>query len=351
MQLKTVFEDDLKSILKNSELSFQQMKNTNIFISGATGFFGKWLIQSLLYASDHLNLNIKITILTRNKLKSINEQAWLRNLAVSILEGDVSDFTFPKEKFHYIIHAATEASARLNEDSPEKMADTIIDGTRRMLKMAVLSDCPNFLFVSSGAVYGKQAPDVIQVKEDSLISPSVTDVGNSYAESKRMAELYCQFYQKKKLINLSIARCFAFVGPYLPLGEHFAIGNFINNLLKSETISLSGDGSPIRTYMYPTDLIEWLLKILINEKSGEPYNVGSNEEIQILELAKLIDEQRDNYYLPTSAKGLCVTAALDPSANRNAYVPSIEKSKECFDLSIKVDLREAISRTISWQLS
>jgi nucleoside-diphosphate-sugar epimerase len=350
MSIKPISNEDLKETLKFSKNYLYKLQNKKIFISGATGFFGKWLMQILLGANDEFKLNIKMTILTRNSDKSRNEQRWLNNSNITMIEGDICNFPFPVEIFDFFIHAATSTSASLNNDHPEVMADTIIDGTRNILKLASLSHHPRFLFVSSGAIYGSQPPTILKASEKLESGPLINRISSSYAEAKRMAELYCQFSQSQKKIQLSIARCYAFVGPYLPLDQHFAVGNFINNVLEKKSITLTGDGSPFRTYMYASDLVEWLLAILTEVNNGEIYNVGSDEEIQIIELARVVDNFRFKNGLSIDGQGVILTGNPSTTNTRNAYVPSIECAKKNLKLKIRVSLEEALDKTFKWNL-
>jgi len=136
-----------------------------------------------------------------------------------------------------------------------------------------------------------------------------------------------------------IARCFAFVGPDLPLNVHFAIGNFIRDALTADAITVSGDGTPLRTYLHQSDLAHWLLTLLVHGRPGQVYNVGSDEVISIAALAHLV---RD---ILAPDKPVYILGQLDPSAARNRYVPDIRKAQQELGLSVTVPLAEAIRRT------
>jgi len=145
-------------------------------------------------------------------------------------------------------------------------------GTKRML------------FVSSGAVYGKQPATVPHVPETYAGSPDPLAPGNAYAEGKRAGEFLCAAFAAANDLEIPIARPFAFLGPGLPLERHFAAGNFLADALAGRPLAVNGDGTPYRSYMYPTDLTAWLLTILAKGQSGRAYNVGSDEAVTIGEL-------------------------------------------------------------------
>jgi len=143
-------------------------------------------------------------------------------------------------------------------------------------------------------------------------------------------------------IPVIIARCFAFVGPYLPLNAHFAIGNFIGNCLRNEPIIIKGDGTPLRSYMYATDLAEWLLTLLVKGKENEIYNVGSDQAISIQDLAFLV---RD-----AAGKNNKIIVRGRPVSEENpvSYIPLVRKARTDLGVMIKRSIEESIAETISW---
>jgi nucleoside-diphosphate-sugar epimerase len=351
MNLTTITPRDFSDVMQNSRVSLEQFRGKSIFFTGATGFFGKWMTQILMGADRELKLDFALTIICRNREKVLDEQPWLNHSSVEIISADIRNFPIINKHFDYFIHGATAASASLNDAHPEIMADTIIEGTKRVLLQASLSNKPRFLFLSSGAVYGAQQADVLKAPEDLTTGPNISQASSAYGEAKRMAELYCQFAQTQNKITLSVARCYAFLGPYLPIDQHFAAGNFIKNVLERQTITLSGDGLPFRSYMYPTDLVEWLLAILVNASEGAVFNVGSDQEIQLKDLAEMMNHERSGFELGIQGKGVEVLGVPCLGSKRNAYVPSTDKAKKELGLKIRVDLAQAIQRTISWHIN
>jgi nucleoside-diphosphate-sugar epimerase len=300
-------------------------------------------LESFIYLNRELNLNSNIYVLSRDPENFLKKYPFYEvDKNIIWIKGDIRTFKFPSQKIDYIIHAATDADAKLNSESPLLMLDTITLGTRRMLEFAQKQpELKAFLLTSSGAVYGKQPDNVARISENDNFFIDINHPNSAYSEGKRLAELYCSIYAKNYNIPVKIARCFAFVGPYLPLEKHFAIGNFIRDGLTSQKITINGDGSPLRSYMYAADLTIWLWTILLKGDKGDVYNVGSDKAISIKELAMMIA----GYFPGISVNILNQTHPADRNQN---YVPDVTKFKEKFNLSPKIDLEEAILKTISY---
>jgi len=334
---------DLQAVLERTRPVWESLRNTRVFVTGGTGFFGSWLLESFCYANRALRLGTQATVLTRNPAKFRTKSPHLAgDPAILLLHGDVRDFAFPDGEFTHVIHAATEASAKLTAEAPLQMLSTIVDGTERVLQFAAKCGVKRFLLTSSGAVYGKQPAEIEHLPESYTGSPDPLDPSSVYGEGKRVSEQMCAAYAKTCGIECAIARCWAFCGPHLPLDAHFAIGNFIRDTMAGGPVQIQGDGTPTRSYLYAADLAVWLWTLLINAPSMRAYNVGSDESVSIRELAQIV--------VDTLRPGteIRVHKSPAPEAAISRYVPCITRSRRELGLEVSVGLREAIRRTAEW---
>jgi len=343
---------DLEHILAHTSGIWEDVADARLFITGGTGFFGRWLLATFARANDRFHLNAKATVLTRDPDGVRARIPWLRSHpAISFHPGDVRSFAFPAGRFTHIVHAATPASAAFNDGQPIEMLDTIVEGTRHTLDFARHCGAGKFLLCSSGAVYGRQPPELERVAEDYAGGPDCLDPRSAYAEGKRIAELLCATYSRpagsgETAIECKIARGFAFIGPYLPLDAHFAVGNFLRDAMAARPIVIQGDGTPYRSYLYAADLMIWLWTILAKGRSGRAYNVGSESAISIRDLAQVtVDSIAPGtpVEIPIHIKGTPIPGRL---AER--YVPSTARARSELQLQQYIDLPEALRRTAAW---
>lgn len=321
------------------------LRGERLFVTGATGFFGIWLLESFAKANAELHLNAEVVALSRDPAAFAAKAPHLAaNPAIRWLQGDVQNFAFPDQPFGYVLHGAMTSAAETyyRTQSPLDKYDLVVNGSRRVLDFAVRSGARKVLLLSSGPAYGRQPADMTHIPESYCGAPAVTDSHFDFSvlgEAKRVAELMSTVYAEQYGLQVAIARCFSFVGPHLPLDLHYAIGNFIGDVLQNRPIRVRGDGSPIRSYLYMSDTMVWLWRLLLSAVTGL-FNVGSDRAHSIAEIAELVNELSDN------RPGVIVDSrsAADGAANR--YVPSTQKILTQLGLQQSIDIETAIAKTL-----
>jgi len=347
---------DISRLLDRTPSLWEPLRGASLFMSGGTGFFGTWLLESLLAANRERGLGCRVTVLSRDPARFVVKAPHLAaDPTVSLLAGDVRSFRFPDGPVTHVIHAATDTTAPPHGTDQQAVFDTCVEGTRRMLSLAREKGCRRFLLTSSGAVYGRQPPDLSHVSEDFHGGPDPLNPRNAYAEGKRAAELLCAIAAESGAgggdhtgLHVSIARCFAFVGPHLPLDVHFAIGNFLRDAIAGGPIRIGGDGTPFRSYLYASDLAEWLFTILLRGESGRAYNVGSEEALSIRQLADRVADVAATAWPDRGRPEVIVAKQPVPGSSAERYVPSCRRARVDLGLATVTPLDEAIRRTLVW---
>lgn len=326
---------DLNMLFKQLSSEFFYYKNKRIFLTGGTGFFGKWLLEAFSFFNSNYDLNVQVTILSRSPEKFRIDFPHLYNEnSFSFISGDIKSFDIPNARFDLIIHAATDASAELNRKNPKLMYSTIMDGAKRICEFAKDVKCKRILYTSSGAAYGPQPNNMERMAEDFTQNPNF-DKNDAYASAKLESEKY---FKENASCEIVIARCFAFSGPHLPLDGSYAFGNFISDALNQSDIVIKGSGEDIRSYLYAGDLIVWLLKILSTGEDRQIYNVGSPEAVTIKSLAEYI-----------SQGNLDVNILGDTNKN-SRYIPCVRKAQEQLGLKIYTSLEVSIEKTLKYYM-
>jgi nucleoside-diphosphate-sugar epimerase len=245
------------------------------------------------------------------------------------------------DRIDAIVHAAIYVDGSTYDRQPLPTLETGIMGTWEALELAWKANARRFLFVSSGAIYGAQPETTERLDEDHDSNLNCADHQAAYAEGKRIGETLCAGYFRQHRVPVTIARPFAFVGPHLPLDRHFAIGNFIRDALRGGPIVVEGDGAPLRSYLYASDLAVWLWTILARGTLGRPYNVGAERAVSIREVAELVARIGPSD-ISVEVRG--VPGAGPPPR----YVPSTARAQLELGLNETVPLEEAVKRTVAW---
>jgi dTDP-glucose 4,6-dehydratase len=290
-----------------------------------------------------LELGAELVVLSRDPDAALARLPHYANLkGVRFHRGDVREFELPSGVFDTVIHGAAESSQQGHVGDHRHMFDTIVDGTRSTLGLARSALAKRYLLVSSGAVYGRQPADLSHVPEDFPGAPDLSDARSGYGEGKRAAEVLTSIAAAESGLSVRVARCFAFVGPHLPLDIHFAIGNFIRDAVRGGPIRIRGDGTAVRSYLYTADLAIWLWALALSSRASGAYNVGSADSVSILQAANRVAGVVD------PEVHIEVEGTPTPGQAPQRYVPAIDRMREQLSREPLIGLEEAIRRTVAW---
>jgi dTDP-glucose 4,6-dehydratase len=334
---------DLQHIFDHTQSLWEGLRGEAIFLTGGTGFVGTWLLESLLWISDRLKLDVSAVVLTREPDRFRTRSPHVaRHPAVSLLAGDVQSFAFPEGQFPFVIHAATERICTPDAQDPLGSFGRDVAGTQRVLEFARSHGVRRLLFTSSGAVYGRQPSSLTHIPEEYEGAPATLDTGTVYGQAKRVSEFMCTSYGRSCGFDPLIARLFAFVGPLLPLDANYAVGNFIHDAIAGQPIRIAGDGTPFRSYLYAADLGIWLWTILFRGDSTRAYNVGSSSALTIADLAVAVMRATG------ASAGIELAGKPVSGAPPLRYVPATRRAEEGLGLRCLIPIEEGIRRTSEW---
>lgn len=332
---------DLVEILESSHARLATLASSKVLICGATGFVGAWLTSSLLEANEEMNLDLEIVIISRDADLAKKKLAPRSNDPLTIITGDLASEKNPLlnlgHEFTHIVHLATPAVASTGSLDAAKSYASTVEGARNLVAYAseILLP-PVLLHTSSGGVYGRQPISTERIPEG-WVNENLDNEISAYGRAKLEAESLISQANREGKVRAANPRLFAFLGPHLAMDAHFAVGNFMQDALLGRSIKVEGNPTTKRSYLYPTDLTDWLLAVLV-EPHDEVLHVGSRIPVQMSELAKVISETFDGSPISYLGNDL-------PPSN---YVPEIKAMQSIYGVSQKIDLQEGIRRWANW---
>lgn len=338
--MKKINVEDLQHIFECTQTKLCHLQESTIFILGGTGFIGRWLLEAIIYFNQICSLNIKIIVLSRNPQLFIENNPRFGDYSfINFIKGDLNTFDLSIDSINYIIFAASELDD-LEYFSDKSRLEFSSNGLNRVIDLALNQiNLKKLLYTSSGAIYGNQPFNVSSIRENDFYSDDKISTSSTYSQIKRNSEKLLKLTSQKYGLNIVVARCFSFIGPYLPQEKNYAAGNFVKNFLNEENIEISGNGHSIRSYLYASDLTVALLNLLINENIFFEYNIGSSKPVTISALADIFE----NF-----SQGKCKKNILGVSMSESNYVPDIERYTSEFGQLEYITLENAVSKTIDF---
>jgi len=334
---------DAAAVLAGRTSCLAELRDQHVFISGGTGILGAWLLELIRVLNQDHQFGLKVTVYSRNarsfaaRWPHLGQQAWVR-----WIEGDIRHLAELPRDVRFIIHAAALTDRRLFASQPTAVAETNTLGTLRILRAAnLLEDVQKFVLLSSGLVYGAQPWELPRIDERFAGPLRCNDVNAVYAESKRFAEILAQCAISESKLPVVTLRPFAFVGPYQSLQLPWAVTDFIRDSFNGGPIRIMGDGVTVRTIMYASDYAFWVLAALAKGRQRETYNVGSEEPVDLLTLARMITR-----YFGSMTE--IRTRVGQQGHDRNRCVPDTTRIRQDLGVIQTVPLEMALQKTIDW---
>ena len=308
----------------------------SLLILGGSGFVGKAILDSFLNKKIIKFKVDKLIIVSRNPNILKKEFDIKNNKNISLKKIDLFKTT-KLPLADYIIHAAEKTA---NNTKGEKLFVKYHELTKKICNFYSKNKKIKFLYLSSGAVYGKMFYKKKTKESDKLNFKSLKNQKKKYSKNKIKSEKY--LLKKFNKDNIIIARLFTFIGRYLPRNGSYAIGNFLNSIEKSKAIIIKSKNSKktYRSFLFSDDLVNCLMILLVNKNNSKTpiYNVGSEEHISIYSLTKNISK---DYNLLIENKEKVTSNLLD------YYVPNIQKLKKNYKNIKFTNIQDSIIKSVN----
>lgn len=333
-QALTLPQEDIDQIA--SELLPIWPSGKNIFITGGTGFFGRWIVESLFALEKSLNKKNQYFILSRRpRVEVVKSIPVLAADCFTFIQADIlnlKESDIPA-KLDYVIHGAVDVATYKQDEGNTQFGQ----GTANLLRLVKDKGVQRFLHLSSGAVYegfGQSPFKETAISNNDLKTSSTKD----YTNEKRASEV-CVI---ESGLPYFILRCFAFVGPFL--NESMAVMDMIKAKLEGREITVNSP-TVIRSYLYPVDLVTQLFKVLFLQVPSTAFNLGSPNQINLGDLARVIAQLEG-----AKSEVTLKTAATDVSLGSSQYVPDMTKLYTTLNIQKpRVDLATALSKTLNFE--
>jgi len=327
--INNIINEDIQTIL-SEEIEWDFLNGRTVLVTGANGFIPSYIIYTLLELNTIKFQNNQMTILAlvRNKEKADKKFAqFLSRKDFRLIVSDVSESVQLHEKIDIIIHAASQASPKYYGIDPVGTLKANTIGTANMLELAKSNSTEKFLYISSGEVYGVIDGSMNVVTESYTGNVDITNVRSCYAESKRMGENMCVCWSHQYGFHVNMLRLSHTYGPGVELDDGRVFGDFVKNIIKNEDIMLNSDGTAKRSFVYISDMIAGLFRVLFNGENGHAYNIAADRETEILELASMMCGLYPEKKLSVRFNEAAVPAGYIRSASTGAAL-SAEKLKK-----------------------
>ena len=301
-----------------------------VLVTGGAGFIGSHLSEFLL-ARD-----CEVVCLDNLLTGATDNIDHLRSDRFTFIKHDVTNYIYVAGRADYVLHFASPASPVDYQHLPIPTLKVGALGTHKALGLAKDKGA-RFLLASTSEVYGD--PLVHPQREDYWGNVNPVGPRGVYDEAKRFAEAMTMAYHRYHGLDTRIVRIFNSYGPRMRMNDGRAIPNFLRQALTGEPLTVYGDGSQTRSFMYISDLVEGIWR-LMQADFHEPVNLGSPQEMTLVDLAKRIIRL-------TGSASPIVFMPL-PQDDPRVRQPDISRAGALLGWEPRVDVDEGLQKTIEW---
>jgi nucleoside-diphosphate-sugar epimerase len=337
-----ILDRDLDAVLDRTQSVWTELNGSRLLLTGATGFVGTHLLESVRHARERFGADVRVVAPARDPGALRARLPWTKDATwLEVVQGDIHRFKPAPGAMDFAIHSANTASPKEIADDPRAIARMVVDGSSRVYALAAAAGARRVLQLSSGSVCGAHFSPSKPISEDDSGAPDGKSPASRLALAKRDAEsAMLAASGKPNAPAIIFARGFALCGPWLPLDSDFAFGNFLGAAMRGDPIVVSGDGTPVRSYLYSRDMVVWLWTMLVRGAPGRAYNLGSEHDISIGELAHRV--------AALVGGTVEIIGELQPGARAHWHVPDTARSRAELGLEETVPLNDAIVRSAEW---
>ena len=336
-------QHDCEEILHEKNIELESLRNSVITIDGGTGFIGSWLSEMVSTLNERYFFNLKLNLISNDvqNFKLLKKHLSKKKF-INLINSDVRNLIELPLDTNFIINAAANPDIRLHATYPIDISSTISQGIFKVLDSSLrLSNLKKIVHLSSGLVMSANSENKGIAEYSDKMHNKNSQI-NIYENSKLFSESVCLAASSQLKLPIDIVRPFNFIGPYQAISGPWAHTSMLNDAYNKRPISIKGDGEVVRSYLYGSDAAFWILKILTLQKSGNIYNLGSDESVTLKSLAKKISIC---FSPPLEVK---INNYLDNKFTNKYFYPDLSVVKAKLNLSVLVGIDNAIKKTIQW---
>ncbi len=344
-QRSFIVQEDLERIV-SVRLPWELLSGKTVLIAGANGFLPAYMVETLLYLNEKCGVGIQVIALVRNKDRAalrFSHHAGRADLEFVI--QDVCDPYIGERKPHYIIHAASQASPKYYGVDPVGTFEANVTGIRRMLQLAQRTKATRLLYFSSGEVYGQPGPDTQCTNETQYGYLDPLNIRSCYAEGKRAAETLCSCWHHQFGVPAVIVRPFHTYGPGMSLDDGRVFADFVSDVVNGRDLVLTSDGNARRAFCYLADATLGFFTVLFSGELGQAYNIGSDVDCSITELAQILCDLFPEKHLKVISSQHTKTVVNYLPSPITKICPIISKAR-LLNWSPSTSVREGFLRTV-----